>query len=748
MTETAPSPTAVNQTIVAAADQVLAGHKGGTFLSSSSSLKTEAAVAPATIHKDDDDEESTTRANRCTPIEHAAATAAAHSSPRNDRGQVATCSTTKIEENEEVQCSTNSGRVSQSCSQVTFEDHQQQEEQCEHRDGHSKNEMNKIVSASSLTSSELSHSDNHRPWEVRTSSTGPPMHHVSFISSSTAASDPTTTCSTSMAAVSAAPVAAAASKSGSGPSPSVLPSNLGKRNLQVTNQEEAAEPPKKKQQPLAPPCARTSFQPVLQACPTTGVVPQEDKRGQMMHQGQTTSTRALVPLQPRLPDHEPASQKTTQHPGVAPLQLQPLLPKASQSGQRPAGRLHNRHRPNEEVPIAPAPPGHTKHLASQQQQQPHSSMAHSHHFQMQVQHYHQQQQQQPSSAQQLLPHQSDSKNRWQPKVLPPIYPKPTTIGMMPASQQVHHHPVKPVGVVHQHPLVHVHHGHHRPQPTLPPPPAAVHHTKDQQHTEHLERNASASSNQVVLDHTNHTKAVATTTSACAMESHPHHHQATTTTTKVSPAAAIVAPSSNHSVHHPAQMSHTFNDATTESLSGSSSASSSGAKPKLPTATKKSRVPAPASQGAPLTTSVKRPPIAIAYEGSSSSSSARSSPSLSSSLRNQKMQATDCLLFAASLLQDSPVPEEEGGAPPSSLAARMGATYGGGSGSTQACAASSLSMQAGQGPLFREGAKLPLPAYASQQHSQTQNQPCDLDVLCGRGGLINKHSGKYNTTAQH
>jgi hypothetical protein len=77
------------------------------------------------------------------------------------------------------------------------------------------------------------------------------------------------------------------------------------------------------------------------------------------------------------------------------------------------------------------------------------------------------------------------------------------------------------------------------------------------------------------------------------------------------------------------------------------------------------------------------------------------------LRNKKMKATDCLLFAATLLEDVSAPSLMLAAPTSNVAStghnRCQATH----------------------PI---------------EDNQNPAQPRDVDVLCGRGGLINKHPG--------
>lgn len=136
----------------------------------------------------------------------------------------------------------------------------------------------------------------------------------------------------------------------------------------------------------------------------------------------------------------------------------------------------------------------------------------------------------------------------------------------------------------------------------------------------------------------------------------------------------------------------------------------------------------------------------------SAPSAQTAPEVASNLRNQKMQPTDCLLFAASLLQEQApavprlhpdphvyhqVAQQQQQRVPSPLR-QVGAptTY------INASQASAHS-QAGAG--FSSSAySSPLPAQSQQ------DQPRDLDVLCGRGGLINKHIGNiiYRRVVEH
>lgn len=130
----------------------------------------------------------------------------------------------------------------------------------------------------------------------------------------------------------------------------------------------------------------------------------------------------------------------------------------------------------------------------------------------------------------------------------------------------------------------------------------------------------------------------------------------------------------------------------------------------------------------------------------SAPAAHMAPGVASNLRNQKMQPTDCLLFAASLLQEQApavprlnpdphtyqVAQQQRQHVPSPLQ-QVGAQ-------TQYVNASTMS----QAPAATS-------AYPSSRPAQPQqDQPRDLDVLCGRGGLINKHIGNiiYRRVVEH
>jgi hypothetical protein len=121
-------------------------------------------------------------------------------------------------------------------------------------------------------------------------------------------------------------------------------------------------------------------------------------------------------------------------------------------------------------------------------------------------------------------------------------------------------------------------------------------------------------------------------------------------------------------------------------------------------------------------------------------------------RNQKMKPTDCLLFAASLLQEAPTTAASDTATTAQLAASSHPSHHDYTISTPHSFATAHqhatnTTAAAAQHQYQDNAqnsvpKLPLPLNPQQQ----QNQPCELDVLCGRGGLINKHVGKFLSIA--
>ena len=130
----------------------------------------------------------------------------------------------------------------------------------------------------------------------------------------------------------------------------------------------------------------------------------------------------------------------------------------------------------------------------------------------------------------------------------------------------------------------------------------------------------------------------------------------------------------------------------------------------------------------------------------------SSKDLAEGYRNQKMQPTDCLLFAASLLQEK---SDEF----SSNKASVPTMHTQAQNSTSSTVIHAQKQQQQQPVPMQPNAdsiyldttgdqkntvtvsssRLPLPSLPYE----AQDQPRELDVLCGRGGLINKHIGRFS-----
>jgi hypothetical protein len=134
--------------------------------------------------------------------------------------------------------------------------------------------------------------------------------------------------------------------------------------------------------------------------------------------------------------------------------------------------------------------------------------------------------------------------------------------------------------------------------------------------------------------------------------------------------------------------------------------------------------------------------AVGYDHPAVNDPGQGSQDLAPNLRRQKMQPTDCLLFAASLLQEGP--RRVAPAHPDTLLAHSSAWMEAGTATvataSQLCTIqgstieeTALSSAAPVYPAAEVGLGAPVPA-------AQQDGPQDLDVLCGRGGLINKHVG--------
>jgi hypothetical protein len=133
---------------------------------------------------------------------------------------------------------------------------------------------------------------------------------------------------------------------------------------------------------------------------------------------------------------------------------------------------------------------------------------------------------------------------------------------------------------------------------------------------------------------------------------------------------------------------------------------------------------------------------------------RSRDDLPLGLRNKKMRPTDCLLFAATLLEDDDM--QQPATASEVVDARSGAT------TSQIAAFRSSSSRAPPTAIFAPDtslypqvtipAKIPdprtlasvaasvLPMIGNESLPEGAVRPKDVDVLCGRGGLINKHPG--------
>jgi hypothetical protein len=126
------------------------------------------------------------------------------------------------------------------------------------------------------------------------------------------------------------------------------------------------------------------------------------------------------------------------------------------------------------------------------------------------------------------------------------------------------------------------------------------------------------------------------------------------------------------------------------------------------------------------------------------------------LRNKKMRPTDCLLFAATLLEDddmqqpataSEVVDARSGATTSQIAA-----FRSSSSSSRAPPTAIFAPDTSLYPQVTIPAKIPdprtlasvaasvLPMIGNESLPEGAVRPKDVDVLCGRGGLINKHPG--------
>lgn len=99
--------------------------------------------------------------------------------------------------------------------------------------------------------------------------------------------------------------------------------------------------------------------------------------------------------------------------------------------------------------------------------------------------------------------------------------------------------------------------------------------------------------------------------------------------------------------------------------------------------------------------------------------------LSLDLRTKKMKPTDCLLFAASLMDDANNNDKE------TVASRNGNDL----------ATTALTAGTSKAKGYRNDNSIMIP---------TNSKPRDLDVLCGRGGLVNNHPGNvvYRRVVDH
>jgi hypothetical protein len=119
-------------------------------------------------------------------------------------------------------------------------------------------------------------------------------------------------------------------------------------------------------------------------------------------------------------------------------------------------------------------------------------------------------------------------------------------------------------------------------------------------------------------------------------------------------------------------------------------------------------------------------------------------SLPIQLRNKKMKPTDCLLFAATLLEqdtNDPAPESKGGRPlDNSVDTPIQADQG--SSSSLAATIPSKTKKKNPDPRTLASVAAQVPAASKDGGTTDENitKPREFDVLCGRGGLINKHPG--------
>jgi len=117
---------------------------------------------------------------------------------------------------------------------------------------------------------------------------------------------------------------------------------------------------------------------------------------------------------------------------------------------------------------------------------------------------------------------------------------------------------------------------------------------------------------------------------------------------------------------------------------------------------------------------KRPASAM------SDSSDKEQKDVPQDLRNKKMKATDCLLFAASLLATDKKGNEQ------TTDENAGATANGNLGDSEY-------VTTGVKPA-KKIFQAPILPVEDEEKENDENWPKDVDVLCGRGGLINKHPG--------
>ncbi|CAB9497000.1 expressed unknown protein [Seminavis robusta] len=735
------SPTAVNNAIMAAADQILAGLKGGNLFPGQPFAPPPGATSSTEINNvgqeaNREDQKSETCRSPTTVHNH---TNTAVASPTVAHAEYRYC----VSQSSQVTCDSKEAGATTTAK--------------------AESDLNKIASESSLASSEGSHpasggisGDISQP-EIQLQGhqvkmqQGPPMFQVAFPTRAG-----TTTHGSGTKRTADAMEASAGESSARAPPPhqkprfspptgcdwyhsgsSVVacqpetPAGAHPPALEIVHHKHPAPPESIDQAP-----GQAASQPILPAVPRTVAMVEADARKKQAQRGQGEASHHQPPQMHPAPrmivlDHktrapQPSGSPQTQ---VSASHAAPMALEKQRGTPPPPAVVHHQPLPSAQKPpdldtkmpavqapplvaLAPRPSDLEAHVPAAQPQLP--------------------------TAPATVPPPSSNG-----AALPPIYPK-TYLTLM---YQDHQPPPGQAGA---------------PHATLPSPPEPTTHTQPSKASYLGNSHHHIDTSSIQIDHTNHqlhtttltpqklstTPASGTTATLAAAQNHPtgtthyhfrHHssvstaHQLVGTSTELGTANTTVLTKPSFPQQAPVTASHSSVEPTTT---------------------------APADYSVP----VGQVPV---------NASGRGSPDVSPNLRNQKMQPTDCLLFAASLLQ-------EGSSAASTMVPSLGiaavAEPGASATATSysnpchaqvllpapaanTTTSSTHNHQPHNYPVHYHNSPTPVAetlqpapgAKVGMHHAAPQsNQPQDLDVLCGRGGLINKHVGNiiYRKVVEH